>query len=168
MTRSSPRLLTEDFTHGGVGPRSPAAAGRTIDATLAPIRVRRSGETEDIIRIAYDPNARLVRAQAAGAWSVDETHRYLSGLSAFVRQSRLICGTARILLDRRGVCVQSPAVADLLAKANGSIFKADDKIAFVVDSSIVKTSLRLRMPHPGSKAFLSIQAAETWLSAFGS
>jgi hypothetical protein len=143
-------------------PPAPPVAG---DGAPGAVRIRRDGEDHDIIQIAFDPVAGLIRAYAGGCWSVDETERYLDALTAFVEATRLRFGKARVLLDRRDVTTQAPAVAELLAKANGAIFRADDKIALVVTSSVAKASLRQRMPHPGTKAFLSIDAAETWLRA---
>lgn len=127
---------------------------------------RRPGEPQEIFRIGFDPAANLIRAYAGGCWSVDETHRYIGALTRFVHGHRSRSGVARVLLDRRDILTQSPEVADLLARANGAIFRDSDKIALVVSSSIAKSSLRQRMPHPGSKAFLSIEAAEVWLGAF--
>jgi hypothetical protein len=144
-----------------------SSSGSPLGDWAKPVSVRRPGEARDIIHIAFDPAASLVRAYAAGCWSIDETERYLSALTRFVEGSRAQSGKARVLLDRRDVSVQSPEVAALLATANGRIFQPEDKIALVVDTSLAKVSLRKRMPHPGTKAFLSIDAAETWLRAFG-
>jgi hypothetical protein len=130
------------------------------------VAVRRSGEDRDIIRISFDPTAKIIRACASGCWSLDETKLYLAGLETFLRSSRGRLGKARVLLDRRDVSAQAPEVAAMLASANGRIFEREDKIAMVVSSSLAKVDLRQRMPHPGSKAFLSADAAETWLRAF--
>lgn len=130
-----------------------------------PIRIR--GGADDIVRICFDGATGLIRAYAGGCWSELEARHYISALTIFIEGSRSELGKARVLLDRREIGSQSPAVAALLAQANGAIFWPDDKIALVVASSVAKVSLRTRMPHPGTKAFLSIEAAETWLRAFG-
>lgn len=130
------------------------------------VRIRRHQEVSDLATIGYDPGAHVIRAYAAGDWSFEEGTQYVAALTDFVEAARSRTGKARVLLDRREVSSQSAAVADLLAKANGAIFRADDRIALVVSSSLAKASLRQRMPHPGTKAFLSIDAAETWLLAF--
>lgn len=153
------------------GPRGHVITANAVPALrtgscATPVRNRRPGEDRDLFRISFDQSASLVRAYAAGAWTMDETRSYLVSLDAFVKESRSKLGKARVLLDRREVSVQSPDVAALLATANGEIFEPDDRIAIVVTTSMAKTSLRQRMPHPGSKAFLSIDAAETWLQAF--
>jgi hypothetical protein len=137
-----------------------------VGHTPSPARIRRPGEHWDVFRISFDRSSGLVRAYAAGTWTIDETRHYLASLKAFVTDSRLSLGKARVLLDRREVSAQSPDVAALLAAANGEIFAADDRIAIVVTTSMAKLGLRQRLPHPGSKAFLSIDAAETWLQAF--
>jgi hypothetical protein len=137
-----------------------------IDPHLPPARLRRAGEAEDLFHIAFDPIFDLIRGHARGCWSVRETAAYLDGLAAFVTDSRQRLGRARVLLDRRDVSAQSAEVAQLLAEGNRTIFAPSDKIALVVDSSLNKMSLRRRMPHPGTKAFLSIDAAATWLAAF--
>lgn len=149
-----------------VGGRGMAAAEDPLVLPSVPIVVRRAGEAGDLFQIAFDRSAGLIRAFAAGAWTLDETRQYLAGLDAFVKGSRAFLGKARVLLDRREVSVQSTDVAALLASANGKIFQPDDRIAIVVTTSMAKANLRQRMPHPGSKAFLSIDAAETWLQAF--
>jgi hypothetical protein len=135
-------------------------------ASPGPFHIRRGGEAIDIVTIAFDPVAGLIRAHAGGDWSEEEVRRYIDALTGFVDAARAGLGKARVLLDRRDVVTQSPAVAAALAKANGAIFQSEDKIALVVSSSLAKSVLRQRMPHPGTKAFLSIDAAETWLQAF--
>lgn len=131
-----------------------------------PVRIRRPGDQHDIVRINYDSGVRLIRAYAGGCWSIEETRSYITSLTAFVDGMRSRLGKARVLLDRRDISSQSEAVAGLLAQANGEIFHPDDRLALVVSSNIAKASLRQRMPHAGTKAFLSIDAAETWLHAF--
>lgn len=107
----------------------------------------------------------LIRGEARGCWSLAETGRYIADLNDLIVASRTAIGKVRVLLDRRAVSVQTPEVAARLADANRAIFRGDDRIALVVDSSLMKASLRQRMPHAGTKAFLSIDAAETWLRA---
>ena len=111
-----------------------------------------------------DEAAGLARGVARGTWSIEETAHYCADLRAVVARSRQLCGRVRVLLDRREISLQSADVCALLADANRTIFAGDDKIALVVATSLAKTSLRHRMPHAGTKAFLSMSAAETWLS----
>ena len=165
MTTFAHHLLSAPSSASDTGP-SRNKKFKELGLNCRPVCIRRAGEEHDIFRISFDPNASLIRAYASGCWSIDETQRYITALTAFVSQSRTVFGTARVLLDRREIVTQTNAVADLLAKANGGIFGTDDRIALVVDSSMAKLSLRMRMPHPGTKAFLSIDAAETWLQAF--
>lgn len=122
------------------------------------------GSTDDPYRLVLDQPAGLVRGEARGAWSVEQTLAYCAELEAVVAMARETCGRVRILLDRRHVSVQSIEVCAILAEANRTIFTGDDKIALVVSTSVAKVSLRQRMPHAGTKAFLSMSAAETWLS----
>jgi hypothetical protein len=158
-----PDLVTEPISDiRAAGDSVSRARARLEDV----VHIRREGEADDIATIGFDPIARLIRAYAGGEWSFQETTQYVAALTDFVEAARSRTGKARVLLDRRDVSSQSAAVSGLLAQANGAIFRADDRIALVVSSSLAKASLRQRMPHPGTKAFLSIDAAETWLQAF--
>ena len=117
--------------------------------------------------IELDASARIVRARAWGNWEKSEADAYLAELERQVGTCRLRFGGARVLIDRRDVVFQSPEVMARLAAANGSVFGAGDHVALVVRTNLDKSGLRQRMPHAATKAFLSIDAAEKWLSAFG-
>jgi hypothetical protein len=145
--------------------QSPLLIPPKVAAFPVPAQLRRSGETLALYKFRWDDRAELIRGEARGCWSPDETDSYLADLRNFVVASRSLIGKVRVLLDRRDVTVQSPEVAERLANANRAIFMGEDRIALVVDSSLMKVSLRKRMPHAGTKAFLSIDAAETWLRA---
>lgn len=124
-----------------------------------------SWDTSRPFEFRLDKQARMVRGQARGFWTVFDTESYLRGLEQHVSIARDRYGRARVLIDRREVAHQAPDVRDRLAAANGSLFREGDLIALVVATSIDKAGLRQRMPHDGTKAFISIEAAEKWLSA---
>ncbi|MDO7841784.1 hypothetical protein [Sphingomonas immobilis] len=134
-------------------------------SALVPTALKRVSDGVILYQIRLDTEAMLVRGEARDCWSLDETDRYIAALKSCVVASRAMFGRVRVLVDRRDVSIQSADVAARLAVANSAIFQADDRIALVVDSSLTKASLRQRMPHVGTKAFLSITAAETWLIA---
>ncbi len=130
-----------------------------------PIVGRRGADGRPTFRLAYDAGSRLVRGEAHGGWSLEDAEAYAAGLKAFLEASRAVAGKGLILVDRRLVERPSPEVAEYLCQANLSMFEAEDKLALVVRSSMAKAELRHRLPHSGTKAFLSLSAAETWLQA---
>lgn len=108
----------------------------------------------------------LVRTQTRGSWTLDETEDYIGELTELVDECRRRFGRARVLVDRRGAPDESEAITDRLVEADATMFTDTDRLAVVVDSSLVKSRMRRRFTHTGSQAFLSHMAAELWLTAW--
>lgn len=116
--------------------------------------------------LKLDASVAIIRATTIGFWSVETVVAYITQLERFVVDSQNRFGRAKVLVDRRQTPIQAPDVADRLGKLNGTLYRSDDRLALVVDSNLAKGQMRRRFVHEGSKAFLSYEAAETWLNAW--
>jgi hypothetical protein len=114
--------------------------------------------------LVYDPTAGIVRTMVRGFWSLDDADAYFRRLGILIHTARREFGHARVLVDRRGCPVQSAEVAQRMSRANRDLFPTD-RLAIVVDSNLVRMQMRRLFSHQGSQAFLSYEAAMTWLLA---
>lgn len=115
--------------------------------------------------IRYDPESNIIYSKVQGFWSVANAAAYVKAMKREMAERRTQNEIINVLVDRRETPVLSAEVADLLQKANREIYISTDRLAIVVDSSLLKMQLRRLFSHEGSKAFLSIDAALTWLQA---
>jgi hypothetical protein len=132
---------------------------------LPPAAFQAAGEESPRYVINFDQNG-VIRAHTRGGWSLEEVDRYFAHLGAFVAEARKISGRAKLLIDRRETPLQPPAIDARFGRANAELYREGDRLALVVGSSLIKVQMRGHFTHPGSKAFLSCEAAETWLSAW--
>jgi hypothetical protein len=123
------------------------------------------GEQTPRYVIKFDQDG-VIRARTHGGWTLEEVDQYVSHLAGFVGEARRIFGRARLLIDRRETPLQPPAIDARFGRANAELYRDEDRLALVVESSLIKVQMRGHFSHPGSKAFLSCEAAETWLNAW--
>ncbi len=71
-----------------------------------------------------------------------------------------------MLVDLRKSPVQSVETAGRIKAATSRIYKPGDRIAIVVQSSLVKTQMRQVVDVTTVELFISIDAAEMWLLAY--
>ena len=133
---------------------------------LPPVEQYRPGEPTPFYSLRLDEDLGVVRAVTCGLWTSAEADEYIDNLARFVSDSRDRYGRAKVLVDRRRSPVQTSEVADRFGEANRTLYRPDDRLAIVVDSYLLKGQVRRRFVHEGAKAFLSYDAAETWLKAW--
>ena len=139
-----------------------------VAAGIGPAIYRRPGESEDLYKIRFDDLLGIVRTSVQGFWNMGEAERYIRDLESVVGELRRRGERVRVLVDRRGSPFFSSAVAERFGRMNREVYGGhDDRIAIVVDSSLAKIQLGRLLTHVGSKAFLSLGAAETWLQSQG-
>ena len=124
----------------------------------------RTGEADPIYTLDLDEAAGIIRAVVHGFWTLAEADAYIADLSLLVARVRARSPRVKVLIDRRFAPIQSTEVAERLGAAN-SLFQPGDSFAFVVDSYLAKAQLRRLFVLDYSKAFMSLDAAETWLGA---
>lgn len=115
--------------------------------------------------VGFDPKAGIIRVEAHGFWSYAEADAYARDLGRIIAEVRGRLGCVRTLSDRRNVPVLQGEVADRLGRLNAELYRPEDRVALVVDSSLTRSQLRRQVSHAGTCVFLSMTTAEEWLLA---
>lgn len=121
--------------------------------------------TPPLYVLSIDDSTETIRVVVRGYWSVAETDRYFAQLRAVVIDARRRFGRIKVLLDLRDGMVQSPETVQRIAEMNAAVYQDDDRIAAIVKSSLIKMQMRRIMTAGTREAFISHNAAETWLQA---
>ncbi|ODP38494.1 hypothetical protein [Sphingomonas turrisvirgatae] len=117
-----------------------------------------------LYEIALDERLNVLRVGRVAVQCVEEVDRYLARLGEIVRTLRLRHGKVRVLADLRHAPVRTQEVAERLRLGNQALYRPGDRVALVVESSLLKMQLR-RTLTDNQNIFLSPNAAETWLTA---
>lgn len=128
--------------------------------------VRKMELSNDGYHICYQQGSGIIRAVVSGFWSSVQTDAYFATLAIYIEACRKRHEVVKVLVDRRGSPVQSREVALRMRRANEDLFDVTDGLAIVVDSKLLKMQLDRLFAHEGSKAFLSYDAALSWLLSF--
>jgi hypothetical protein len=106
-----------------------------------------------------------VRITAQGSWLAEEIDRHFVALDNQLRAIRASGGRARVLVDLRQAPVQADETAARLQRWTGRIYAAEDKVAILVGSSLLKAQMRQLPMAARRELFLSEGAALQWLAA---
>jgi hypothetical protein len=107
----------------------------------------------------------FIRVTGRGFWSVKQIDDHFARLERTLDESRLAQDSALVLVDLRDATVQAAAVADRLGWWTERLYSAQDRVAIVLASSLLKAQMR-RVPMAATRElFLSPMAALTWLTA---
>jgi hypothetical protein len=140
---------------------APFSSGLACPAVDGPIR---GGDGLPIYRIFLDERLGVIRTDVCGFWEADDGVIYFDQLARFIDIARRRFGSVKVLVDRRESPIQSAAVAAQMRTANARLYRPEDRLAIVVDSSLLLMQLRRLFSHAGSRAFLSSEEAEAWLT----
>jgi len=124
---------------------------------------RRSGDIVDIYRIWTD--GPILRIDAGGIWDIMATRSYTRDIEHAVSQWRSERPYLRAIVDRSQAPIFDGSVSDLLLATYNRILKPGDRVAMIVDSSLIKQHIRRIADREETEMFLSIAAARTWLLA---
>jgi len=116
------------------------------------------------IRSAVDSRG-VIRVAAQGFWSVKQATDHFNQLSASVRDLHGRGIKVSVIVDLRGADAQGQDVAKLLSEDGTGIYRAGDKVAMVVPSSLVKLQLRRVVEVEFHQFFLTLEEAEAWALA---
>jgi len=112
-----------------------------------------------------DHDSRVVRIVSAGAWTAEEAERYIVEFGQNFAEARRLFTEVRVLVDARKAAPHAPFMAKRLAILGRFFDQPGDRLAVVIETSLKKQQVsREGLPKFGM-AFLSIDAAETWLFA---
>lgn len=120
--------------------------------------------TPEAFVLERDAQRRIIIATVRGFWSPATADAYIDAMNAMMAQDRQSFGRAKALIDRRLSVVQSAETVERLRLGAARISRPEDRMAIVIESTLLKAQI-LRSYDPGTvKAFLSIEDALAWLA----
>lgn len=117
-----------------------------------------------LYEIVRDDQLKILRINRVAVQQVADVDRYLAVLGDIVRDARLRFGRVRVLADLRNAPVRTQEAAERLRVGNLALYRPGDRVALIVESSLLKMQLRRTLVEY-QNIFLSPHAAETWLTA---
>lgn len=117
-----------------------------------------------LYEIVRDDGRKILRINRVGVQQLADVDRYLAVLGDIVRDARLRFGRVRVLADLRNSPIRTQEAAERLRMGNLALYRTGDRVALIVESSLLKMQLRRTLVEY-QNIFLSPHAAETWLTA---
>lgn len=117
-----------------------------------------------LYEIARDDRLKILRINRVAVQHLTDVDRYLAVIGEVVRDARLRFGRVRVLADLRNSPVRTQEAAERLRTGNLALYRTGDRVALIVESSLLKMQLRRTLVEY-QNIFLSPNAAETWLTA---
>jgi hypothetical protein len=115
--------------------------------------------------IEIDSALGVARIKVESLRGLPEAQAYIEALTQIVRAQRSSHGRVKMLIDRRGSGAFAQDVANRFAEFGKEFFTNGDRLAFIVNSTILKLQLDRVLTKGVSRSFLSIDEAEQWLNA---
>jgi hypothetical protein len=117
------------------------------------------------LTIHYDDAAKIIRVVGCGMWTVEYIDAHFAALGQLARRIRAQDGAVFVLVDLSRAPVQTAEVAKHIHAGTERLFGAADRIALIVQSSLVKSQMKRVSWSENTAVFVSPDAAETWLFA---
>ncbi len=118
----------------------------------------------DHYEVVRDDNLGVIRIRCVGLRLGDEVDRYLAVLEPIVADMRACHGCVRVLADLRNAPIRTQEAADKMRAGNLRLYRTGDRVALIVESSLLKMQLRRTLVEY-QNIFVSPNAAETWVTA---
>lgn len=134
------------------------------NTSLQPVAA--SPAREGRLSISVDTGRNLIRVVGEGFWTAEYVANHIREFEAVLLRARSSPVPSRTIVDLRNAPVQSPEVAAKLHEAMVRMYRAPERAAIVVGSSLVKMQMKRGFDPKTHAVFLSFSAAETWLSAY--
>ena len=116
-----------------------------------------------MFNFVYDQTAGVLQVRVNGSWTISEVERYAREAGARFNAARKESGSLRYLIDLTGAHVLSQELMDPLAKAGMQYSQADDRVALVVGSTLLKIQMRRMLGEAPVPIFLSVKEGMDWL-----
>jgi hypothetical protein len=113
-----------------------------------------------------DNDTGTVRVVGGGIWRVPDAERYFTQQRRIVDEARRRFGALKVFFDVRGWIVESPQSALQFQEVNARLYRPEDRLASLVNSSLFKQHPRTALGVGNRESFMSAHAAETWLQAY--
>lgn len=113
-----------------------------------------------------DDSTGILRVTTHEEWSEDDGRAFATAFRKAFESARSASGVVRVLLDGRDTEGHPPHVHRHYRGLIGDLFTDPlDRLAIVVSNSVIKLDSNRAATTDRIQAFLSINAAETWLRA---
>jgi len=137
-----------------------AAPQRPANAPPAAIAVRPS------LTFHYDETDRIVRTTGVGTWTIDIIEAHIRAIAPLLRKVREQDGKVLAMVDLTRAPLQSAEVTRRILDPNGPLCGAGDRVALIVQSSLLKVQMKRVDGNDDIAVFISPYAARTWLCAY--
>jgi hypothetical protein len=115
------------------------------------------------ITTRYDRSTGVIHVDSTGVWDIEYFHTFATKQESLINQCQADHGIARVLSDTRIAGVVTREMADLISEFTARCYKPEDRIAIIVESSLLKLQMRRVFSPCRVEVFTSSEAAETWL-----
>lgn len=112
---------------------------------------------------SFDAAAGILCVKVMGSWTLPEVERYAREAGLQFPRARQSAGQLRLLIDLSAADVLSQALMAPLAKAGMQYARADDRVALVVGSTLLKLQMKRMIGGAPAGIFLSEREARGWL-----
>ena len=116
-----------------------------------------------MFNFSFDPSAGILQVRVAGSWTMSEIERYAREAGPQFTAARRDAGLLRLLLDLQSANILSQEMMDPLARAGMQYSRADDRVALVVQSTLLKLQMRRMLGEAPIPIYLSTREATAWL-----
>lgn len=131
---------------------------------MGPANLPLSGAARPLFKVARDAKG-IIRCSQNGFWTVKDVENYIAELTPFYLQGRKSGVGVKQVSDMRGFLVQGQDVGNKFLEFDIGFRKDGDRLAMIVDSSLVRIQLRRRIARAGLEIFVSEGEAEAWIHA---
>ena len=118
-----------------------------------------------MFQVEYDRAANRLNISVKGFWKPEDVPLLAATIGEKARQARAIRGDFDVLVESLDFPVQALDVADMLKNVMaGGIELTTSRAAVVVGSQLNRAQAERTLVHPRVRIFLSLAAAENWLT----
>ena len=118
-----------------------------------------------LLSFRYDLVAKIIRITGVGMWTVDYIDVHFAELALLIERVRAQHGEVLALVDLSRAPVQPAEVAARIHDATKRLYRANDRVALIVQSFLLKAQMKRVTWEENTAIFVSPHAAETWLCA---
>lgn len=104
----------------------------------------------------------LIRGEAEGFWSLDMTAQHVAAWIKCVRRIHSEGRPVRVVADLRRAQTQSQEVASMVQRELAGLYRDGDRVAIIVEASLLKTQLRRILNTDHASYFADAEAGERW------
>lgn len=118
-----------------------------------------------LFEILRDDRLDILRVNGLRVQRAEDVDRYLAALGDAARELRARRGRVLVFADLRHSPVRTQEAAERMRSGNLKLYRPGDRVAMLVESSLLKMQLRRHLIEEYQNIFLSENAALTWLTA---